>query len=219
MSKIYWHELDELRTVRPKVRPPITMPRRAAVGAGYALVRYLESRALSSKLALENGWYVSVGAGDHFTRIVIPAPLGSGAVYWQARAVQSNVKIRYQSPCASREDALVILYNDEITNPTEIVVTEGPMDALAALEAGPYVAVALMGNNPPIKALLRLGNFLPHLPFICVADSDSLNGMVAVSLHLAGTHNRLTRVVYPSPHKDLALCPKELRADILAERF
>lgn len=197
----------------------ITMPRRATVGAGYALVRYLENRELSSKLALENGWYMSANAGDHFSRIVIPAPLGSGAVYWQARAIHSNVNMRYQSPCASREDALVILYNDEITSPTEIVVTEGPMDALAALEAGPYVAVALMGNNPPIKALLRLGNFLPHLPFIMVADSDSVASMAAVSLYLAGTHNRLSRVVYPSPYKDLALCPRERRPDILAERF
>ena len=217
--KTYWHELDELRTVRPKVRPPINMPRRAALGSGRVLVRYLEERALSSKLALENGWYVSVSAGDHQTRIVIPAPLDNGAVYWQARAVNRLARIRYQSPCASREDALVILYNDEVTSPTHIVVTEGPMDALAALGAGPYVAVALMGNNPPIKALNRLGQFLPHLPFICVADSDSLDGMCAVSLHLAGSHNRMTRVVYPSPCKDLALCPVERRPDILAEKF
>ena len=122
---------------------------------------YLESRCLSFNLAVENGWYPSTVAGDIWGRIVIPATSKiPGNYYWQARAIQKGIEPRYQSPCASRGDAIVVVWpGQRVTRRQVGCVVEGPMDALAAAGVG-CVGIALMGVMPPEAALALTATFL-----------------------------------------------------------
>ena len=67
-------------------------------GAWDSFHSYLQERGLSSSVAMVNGWYPSLEAGDSEKRIVMPATNSSGMAYWQARAIEKDVEPRYQSP-------------------------------------------------------------------------------------------------------------------------
>lgn len=118
-----------------------------------AMADYLSDRDLSFSLALHNGWYPSREAGDSYPRIVIPARSSiPGLKFWQARAIDSGVEPRYQSPHGNRYDSVVDIMPTRKSRAKSydkyVFVTEGPMDALAVAELG-YRSIATLGNCPP----------------------------------------------------------------------
>lgn len=135
--------------------------------------QYMSDRGLSWALAEASGWYPSRKAGDNFLRIVIPAlTTKQGHVYWQARAISKNVYIRYQSPKGPRHGALVRVRAFPEGEPTlEVVIVEGPMDALAVAECG-YDSVALMGMSPGPDALVHLAKLVDLRPALIVLDNE-----------------------------------------------
>jgi Toprim domain-containing protein len=135
--------------------------------------RYLQDRGLSYELAEANGWYPSRRAGDTFLRIVIPAlSTEQGHVYWQARAVSPNVQLRYQSPKGPRHGALVSVRAwPEDVRTREVIIVEGPTDALAAADCE-VDAVALMGMNPGRDALEHLIKLVDNRPALIVLDNE-----------------------------------------------
>ena len=174
---------------------------------------YLSERALCVRTALENKWYPSDEAGDTLPRIVIPATSGiPGNVYWQARAMVATEK-RYQSPCAPRGDAIIVVWGHPPCH-EEIVLVEGPMDALAAAEFG-YTSVALMGGTPPEAiALISRMHTLSH-SFVVVPDRDDMALMLNAAVAMLDLGHRV-RVVDPYPAKDLAALSRSERLGRLA---
>ena len=125
--------------------------------------KYLSERHLSMEVALANGWYPSVDAGDKQIRIVIPATATPPNVFWQARLIDGQAHLgvslpikRYQSPHAPRGDAIIAVWPTtpgaaSLAPCGAVVLVEGPMCALAAAELG-FTGIALMGNSPPHAA-------------------------------------------------------------------
>lgn len=170
---------------------------------------YLLKRELSWTVAEANGWYPSRHAGDGFLRIVIPAlSTKSEHVYWQARAVSSNVHIRYQSPSGPRHGALVrVLANpdaDANDCSDEVVIVEGPMDALAVADCETD-SIALMGIEPGDTAIQHLIKLVAKRPALIVLDNEpyaqSQASKLAMQLSSAGGK---THVAHLRAAKDLA---------------
>jgi len=168
--------------------------------------RYLKDRGLSWELAEENGWYPSRDAGDRFLRIVIPAlSTKAGHVYWQARAVSSNVHLRYQSPKGPRHGALVLVQANLISNShsiynrgsNKVVIVEGPMDALAVAHCR-YDAVALMGIDPGQSALVHLAKLVDKRPALIVLDNEpaaqSSASLIAMGLASYGSKSHVANL-------------------------
>lgn len=165
---------------------------------------YLMKRDLSFELAEENGWYMSYEAGDSNLRLVIPAVTReAGHVYWQARAVDPDVRIRYQSPSGPRLDALVVVKPVESSQRTAVVV-EGPMDALAAAGLGFY-SIALMGMTPSGSTVDFLKQKLLGRPTLILLDNEleAFGNAVRLSLELSSRGIR-AKAVGLSQGKDLA---------------
>jgi len=170
------------------------------------MTRYLQARDLSSQLAEDNSWYPSRHANDNFLRIVIPAlTTKEGHVYWQARAVSSNVHLRYQSPKGPRHGALIRVLSFPAHKPTrEVVIVEGPMDALAAAQCGAD-SIALMGMAPGDQAIEHLIKLVAKRSVLIVLDNEpeaqSAAGKIAMALASAGSKAHVDKLRYV---KDLA---------------
>jgi hypothetical protein len=174
-----------------------------AVSLWPSFYRYLSDRRLSPGLARANRWFPSYHAGDNRPRIVIPASSHIvGNVYWQARAMEADVEPRYQSPKASRGDAVVVCWPQQGRPISGAAVVEGPMDALAAAEVD-HIGIALMGVTPSTDALDLTCKLLGGIMTTLVADSDAIPEMTQVLMYLV--HKRLNvRLVEPYPWNDLA---------------
>lgn len=177
--------------------------------------RYLRSRGLNPGVAEGNGWYPSSSAGDGYARIVIPATGSSPQnMYWQARLIGENGDskrdIRWQSPNASRGDAVIVVYGGPSKGG---VVVEGPMDALAAAGAG-YVGVALMGMNPPMTVFDWVATLLRGEKVKVVMDLDQPEAANYILVALADRGLRCS-LVSPYPFKDLAEAPVNDRISLL----
>ena len=172
MSQHYWHEKEHKFTPE-KDRPP--MPREDE----YLLPemkRYLQSRKLSFKLARENGWYPTSKVDGH-DRIVIPCTNSLGIPYWQARAIDSWTHVRYQSPRATRQDSIVLVWPflEDRDQWKGSIITEGPADALAAAMLG-RLGIGLMGNEPPEEVIEFIVNTIKHTyePALVIPDRDHI---------------------------------------------
>jgi hypothetical protein len=185
---------------------------------------YLIARGLSWNLAEGNGWYPSRNAGDDFLRIVIPAlTTKAGHVYWQARAVSNNVHIRYQSPKGPRHGALVSVLRDPLKLDSlpcrEVVIVEGPMDALAVAECD-VDALALMGIYPGDEAVEHLIKLVDKRPALIVLDNEphaqSQAFKLAPKLASVGSKVHVCKLRYV---KDLAAMPFATRRAWLDTRL
>jgi len=189
----------------------------AACGTSHSMREYLENRGLSFDIAVENGWYLSVAAGDSKQRIIIPATSKiPGNIYWQARAVQPLVEPRYQSPHAQRGDAVVVVWPTlrGHSHTTAGAVVEGPMDALAAAGAG-CIGVALMGAMPPEAALALTSTILSGRMCYVVFDRDQPLPTTTRTLPYLLQHGVRAKLVDPYPAKDLAELTPEQRRELL----
>lgn len=167
---MYLHELQERKQTGPA---NTAWPEMSTDDRDYRAVQtYLAYRSLSFELAEDNGWYPSRNAQDYWLRVVIPAQTRERShVYWQARAVSPEAKIRYQSPSGPRLDAIIQVNPSGGIEPVS-VITEGPMDALAAAMCG-YRAFALMGITPPGSTLDFLKTKLHGRPALIVFDNEA----------------------------------------------
>jgi hypothetical protein len=167
---------------------------------------YLQERDLDYELAMANGWYATVSRGP---RIVIPCINSARFNYWQARAMQDH-PIRYDSPPIARKDSIVFLW-PKVRKPAGVVIiTEGPMDALAGAEFAP--AIALMGGCPSQEVLdfvEEKTNELGLDKWVIVPDNDNLC-MIETFLK----HDKGLQVVMPIG-KDLAGMPRWERQKLL----
>ena len=150
----------------------VVMPPRDPKGSAL-MYSYLSERDLDYELALANGWYPTIARGH---RVVIPCINSAKFNYWQARALLDH-PIRYDSPAIPRKDSIVFLWpkSGQITTGDTVVITEGPMDALAAAEW--YPAIAIMGGCPSESVLDFINQKTQELglaKIIIIPDQDNL---------------------------------------------
>lgn len=210
---IYEHERKETkRSVRIHALP---YPPHAD-GYDEIMHEYLASRELSWKIAEDNLWYVSKSANDTYARIVIPCQSRyERHNYWQARAIDPNAKVRYQSPYASRLDAICVASN-RASDSTTAVVCEGPMDALAAAGMG-HMGIAIMGNTPPDIVLDHVVYAAAGRKLFVVADSDANSPWASIFVRLVQRKTSPT-LVRAYPYNDIAKMDKNTRKDYLSLR-
>ncbi len=209
MNQSYEHEERDRRAPSKKQqRAPAVLP--ACGPSLWPMMReYLEGRELDYDLAVKNGWYPSDTAGDGEVRIVMPATRGDGGVFWQARAVLPNIAKRYQSPSASREDALILV--SPSTPIKHAAIVEGPMDALAAAAVG-LLGIALMGNTPNQVVLEHVAQHLrPCTLVYAVSDANAITSAVHLVTWLRTQVKILTQLWHPYPYSDLAAMPLKIR--------
>lgn len=217
----YQHERRE-RAESPRDRGIVNLPMPPRADHKFAWTQvyaYLEGRGLSTHVAAENGWYPSEHANDRYLRLVIPATNSRRYNYWQARAVDPDVKIRYQSPRCPRTDSIIIVYpvpskHKHKHGADTVIVAEGPMDALAAAELG-FRAVALMGNQPSAAVLDFLVKEVPARAYRIVSDSDAPAAAAVIAQYLTIEHSVCAHTLLTYPHKDLAAAPYAYRKALL----
>lgn len=178
-----------------------------------AMVEYLiGERKLDADIAINNGWYPSRNAGDTELRVVIPC-LSSDLAnrYWQARRLVDSpdkYPLRYTSPHhVRRGDALAVVYPLS-SKPKGTVLAEGPMDALAAAEAG-FMGIGWMGTDPgdaPMVLAHRLR--IKNRPTYVFSDKDAIPAAVRIWSNFIGS-----MLINAYPYKDLAAMPLEERLD------
>lgn len=206
----YKHEFSECKNVRTGPFPPMPL-----VDKSVPFAKYIESRGLDFQLAQVNGWYGSSTAMDSYDRVVVPAFNRQGIPYWQARLLDDKYDApRYQSPSVPRYDSIIITYpyiGSRISG--EVVIVEGPFDALAMSELD-YVSIALMGNNPPPivwdHIWQRHDKDFAHL----ISDSDSVDATVKWQAQLA-IRGIKSRVYLTYGGKDAASLPLSERRRII----
>lgn len=221
---MYYHEQREDKHSDPNT----VWPEMSDKGKDFDSCKaYLVDRKLSWDIAEANGWYPSRQANDATLRVVIPAVSAApGHVYWQARSVLPNA-IRYQSPRGPRMDALVRVLplalsesvvvgqdTDRTIQPCA-VITEGPMDALAAADLG-FISYALMGMQPPSTTLDHLARKLQRRPCLLCFDNEAEAQAQGLQVCLALASRGIRSIVCPLPAKDLAaMTPAERRRVLL----
>ena len=208
---MYDHERRERKEdceIKHVAMPPLD-PRGRAL-----MYSYLSERELDYELAVSNGWYPTFSKGY---RVVIPCINTARFNYWQARAMLDH-PLRYDSPAIPRKDSIVFLWPsnhrtglDTRNHSHKVVITEGPMDALAAAEWHP--AIAIMGGKPSDAVLAHIASLVHRLGFtdwVIVPDSDNLD--------LFGSFMGYgkVQVVLPSG-KDLAGMPRWEREKLLGK--
>ena len=201
---IYAHEIKEKKTryVGPRPGYPEADPR------GWEIFDdYLIGRELDPLLARVNGWYPAVY--KQAPRIVIPCSNKAGVPYFQARDVSGKATLRYESPPASRDDSIVIVWPLEAAKGT--VILEGPMCALAAA-ALHYVGIAVMGNRPSRDVLSHIASLVRAFqPVQVVPDADMADLGVAMVSWLG--QEGISCLLRLPPKKDLAeMEPKERKS-------
>src|SRR5690349_1767197 len=201
---MYDHEQRERREPR-EIQHVVMPPRDLRQSA--LMYCYLSDRDLDYELAVANGWYPTVAKGP---RVVIPCINSAKFNYWQARTLLDH-PLRYDSPPIPRKDSIVFLWprSGQITTGDAVVITEGPMDALAAAEL--YPAIALMGGMPSQEVMNFVACFTSGLGlvrWILVPDNDN-TALVESLLAYEGL-----QVIIPAG-KDLAGMPAWERKKLL----
>ena len=206
----YPHEREEDTPKKPYCR---SLPPRDD-GLTQRMQTYLEGRRLDYRLAVANMWYPSSQAGDNSPRIVTPATSNiRGNTFWQARAMDGSEK-RYQSPHAARGDAVIVVWPSG-SLPDRAVISEGPMDALAAAGEG-CLGIALMGDTPPEETLLLTKQYLRGiLSIIVIPDMDEPAALTGVMSRLTRLGVSNCRLILPYPAKDFASAEPSLRTQLL----
>ena len=216
----YEHEAQERREARlhQKLRAPATFPECAP--SLWPLMRfYLETRGLDYALAGRNGWYPSGSAGDSEPRVVMPATRTDGGIFWQARALKPATDKRYQSPHATRGDALILVEPEDTGGKLArtAAIVEGPMDALSAASVG-LLGIALMGNTPNEVVLEHVRQVIKDRSMVYVIpDSNALGNGAYLTGWLRSNTRAMVTMWYPYPFKDLASVPYERRKEIFAD--
>lgn len=207
---IYEQERQEKKENRDIIHLPMPV---ACWGYEEEMYHYLDSRGLSPDVAKRNGWYGTVSRGK---RIVIPCINSAGFNYWQARAIDNN-PLRYDSPAIPRKDSVVFLW-PSLWVPRfgpdygTVVICEGPMDALAAAEK--YPAIAIMGGCPSDEVVEFIAKKITEFGIskVCVIpDKDNLE----LISYFSSLISIVSLGLLIPTHKDLADMPRWERRGLL----
>ena len=218
MTESYEHERPKRRNeVTERSLPPLVLP--PLDPELWGIFEWsLQCRFLNPAVAVANRWYPTSEAGDTEPRIVIPGTPISRGPFWQARAMSGAALLRYQSPHGPREDSIVIVC--AVGKLEQVVICEGPMDALAAAGEGSW-GIALMGNTPPLEVLenvvRQIRNFGPK-SVLFVEDQDAAGSLVRIMPYVLSYIGKetLCRLTVAYPGKDLAACSPAERQRLLA---
>lgn len=93
------------------------------------------------------------GKNFYYGRIIIPTYENGNLVYFQARDISDNDRLKYLNPSTPRMQ--VVYFYDLLKENTTIYITEGPIDAMTLLD---YNCTCTMGNrisDPQIFKLMR----------------------------------------------------------------
>ena len=183
------------------------------------MMEYLRGRNLSYTCARHNGWYATKML-DGIPRVVIPATNLQGRRFWQARAMGKTLKRdRWKSAHGAKNESIVVVWPVVQGPGVKLVITEGPMDALAAATTK-YIGLAAMGKvNVPdvveyVKSGLQHTQVFARLPVVIIPDVDSPEfGTQAITeLALAGIKAELRIPEF----EDLAYLSPKKRKRLLA---
>lgn len=212
---VYSHERAEQRETRQAAKKAVwsRMPD-GDIFLFNKMAIYLHSRNLPHGLAVANSWYTSSNAGDNLPRIVIPAINSLKFPFWQARAMVPADK-RYQSPKGvPRLDSIIMVWPIIGEPKPQLVITEGPFDALAAAEHG-FVSIATMGNTPDDPVLSHIVvKSLTYQHTIILADRDSIDAGYKLAAQLSKRGIKAS-VSWPETAKDLAALNPQSRKTLL----
>lgn len=179
-----------------------------------AMKAYLHGRNLSYTTANENLWYPTqhVKERDPVPRIVIPAINKYHRPYWQGRAMLKH-DLRYRSAKGGRFGSIVVVWPMNWRH-KEIVLVEGPMDALAAAGLG-YLGVATMGALFASYAVRFIKKVLPlDIAVIVVPDVDAPEFGVQ-NVGMFSELGRKAVLKMPVGGKDLAKLDLKAREELL----
>ena len=214
----YEHERPKRRNVVTEPLAPLVLP--PLDPELWGIFEWsLQCRYLNPAIAVLNHWYPTSEAGDTEPRIVIPGTPISRGPFWQARAMSGAALLRYQSPHGPREDSIVVVFPGK-WNGGQLVIVEGPMDALAAAGEDQY-GIALMGNTPPLEVLEnvvhQIGIIEPR-SILFVEDQDAAGSLVRIMPYVLSYVGKETvcRLTVAYPGKDLAACSPAERQRLLA---
>lgn len=179
-----------------------------------AMKAYLHGRRLSYATAKINMWYPTenVKERDPVPRIIIPAVNKYHRPYWQGRAMLKH-DLRYRSAEGGRFGSIVVVWPANGTK-RELVLVEGPMDALAAASLG-YLSIATMGASFTRYAVKFIKRVLPpDIAVIVVPDVDAPEFGVenVAALSAAG---RRTVLRMPVGVNDLSKMSLDAREELL----
>lgn len=191
-----------------------------------------DKRQITTTLIAGFNWYPSRAAGDTLLRLVMPAQSRNRKhLFWQARNIENDAEPRYQSPHASKYDALItvgVYTGGKPINAREkrqvLFVTEGGMDSVALVDIGGSYrcgAVALMGVNPSEEQLKHLRILSKNFESVVFyADNDPI-GLAAMAEIMAKADLPLpVSIAAPSSAKDFcAISDRQMRAKELAWVF
>ena len=189
-----------------------------------AMKAYLHGRRLSYTTAKDNCWYATdaIQEKDPTPRVLIPSVNPFGRPYWQGRAMLSSHELRYRSAKGGRFQSIVVVWPTyivaaEIVSSScrrPVVLTEGPMDALAAAGMG-YLSLSTMGALFSEYALQYLTkNVATDIPVIVIPDVDCPDFGVSVVKLLATTGRKCVMRV-SEEGDDLAAASNKERRHLL----
>ncbi|MGH9909438.1 MAG: hypothetical protein ACRD32_02240, partial [Nitrososphaerales archaeon] len=143
----------------------------------------------------------------------------AGHIYFQARAISSNVHIRYQTPKGPRHGALVYIKAFEDRYTDAVVIVEGPFDSLSVASCG-YDSIALMGMVPGELALNHLVTLVAKRPAIISLDNEpeAKAAGINIGMKLASTGST-THIESVRGVKDIAVMKAVARQKWLDQRM
>jgi hypothetical protein len=197
----YTHEFD-----KPKASVVNTVwPHRNDGDRANNLFReYLKRRRLDFETAYLAGWYMSSMDCD---RVVIPCVTTKpDHVYYQARAIDKKMKLRYRSPFGARHGALCTVDTLNIAPSSCVAIVEGPMDALALASHG-VDSIAIMGIRPDQETRDHLLKRLDSKKYrVCavIFDNEDEAKACALRLSLAISTHGIVSSVLSTKSKDCA---------------
>lgn len=179
-----------------------------------AMKAYLHGRNLSYATANGNLWYPTdeVKERDPVPRIIIPAINKYQRPYWQGRAMLKH-DLRYRSAKGGRFGSIVVVW-PMVHSKEEIVLVEGPMDALAAAGLG-FLSIATMGALFASYAVKFIKKVLPLDTTVIVVPDLDVPEFGVENVSVLSSANRKTVLRMPVGGKDLTEMSLNAREELL----
>jgi hypothetical protein len=201
------YKKHEHSPVKAFVLPPVVTE------YGEAMQTYLKSRHLSFDIAKANGWYPAHVRGE--PRVIIRSVSNGfpGLGFWQGRSMLADSQLRYDSPKGNRSDALGLVQG-ETYHPVTLVVTEGPMDALAAAGIPGCDGVCTFGAKPckvQLEHLDLLGQKYHWIVVVPDKDEPAFAGRIILGM----PNNKYIGIGELHSTKDLCMLEEEQRRTVV----
>lgn len=147
-------------------RPTYFIQKEKIDAYGKRCLRYLTDRKISVDYIRKMG-YVYNKESRFNKRIVIPYYQDKRMVYFQARAIDKENKLRYLNP--SGLDTKNFVFNYDELNDDELIICEGPFDAMSIDE---QTATCMCSGDLSSKQLIKIFSKVKPKTIIYVPDAD-----------------------------------------------